>query len=67
MDIELCTYLWDQVFFFGELFLLKGAIAICKVIYNKNKDDIDNAENTYIDGLKLIKQARLIVSKTDLQ
>ncbi len=31
-EIEICTYLWDQIFFFGERFILKIAVAICCVI-----------------------------------
>ena len=31
-DIELCTYIWDQTFFFGETFLIKASIGICSVL-----------------------------------
>jgi hypothetical protein len=32
-DIEACTYLLDHIFFYGENFILKAAIAICTIIY----------------------------------
>lgn len=63
LDIEVCTYIWDQTFFFGEHFLLKAAIAICHVIHSKHKSQI--AENC-IDGLKLLKQARKLVTLNEV-
>jgi TBC1 domain family member 14 len=32
-EIEACTYLWDHIFFYGELFILKAAVAIALIIY----------------------------------
>jgi len=32
-DIDACTYLWDNLFFYGELFILKAALCICSIIY----------------------------------
>jgi hypothetical protein len=32
LDIEVCTYIWDSVLFFGEHFLVKAAVGICAVI-----------------------------------
>jgi Rab-GTPase-TBC domain len=32
-DIEACTYLWDHIFFYGEYFIAKAAIAIAHVAY----------------------------------
>jgi Rab-GTPase-TBC domain len=54
-DISLCTYIWDQTFFFGEHYLIKAAVAICSVVHSKFKAQI--AANS-IDGLKLLKTAR---------
>ncbi len=35
-EIDVCTYIWDHVFFYGETFLIKAAIAICMIIYKNN-------------------------------
>lgn len=31
-EIEICTYIWDQVFFYGDRLLIKVAIAICQIL-----------------------------------
>jgi hypothetical protein len=55
LEIEACTYLWDQIYFYGEIFVLKASIAVCRAIYDQNKSVIDS--NT-CDGLRLLKDAR---------
>lgn len=62
-EIEACTYLLDHIFFYGEIFILKAAIAVCTIIYQKSSHAIDKGE---IDGLKLIKEARPLISKDAL-
>jgi hypothetical protein len=34
-EIEICTYFWDQIFFFGDKFILKIAVAICMALGKK--------------------------------
>ena len=60
-EIEICTHLWDQIFFFGDRFLLKIAIAICLTLQKKFIAEIKT-----IDGLKIIKKARDYIKKEEL-
>ena len=52
--------------FYGELFIIKGALAICSVIYKKHYLQFMN-DLSPPDGLRLLKQVREHVTKSDLQ
>ena len=53
-EIEISTYFWDQIFFFGDKYILKIAVTICLLLQKKFINEIQT-----IDGLAVIKKARL--------
>jgi len=63
LELEACAYLWDQVFYSGELFLLKGALAICSVLQELHFAELQAGA----DPLKIIKEARKHVTKDKLE
>lgn len=59
-EIEMCTYIWDQIFFFGESYIIKIAVTICFLLEKKFMSEIQT-----IDGLAVIKKARHHIKKDE--
>jgi hypothetical protein len=60
-EIDLCAVLWDQIFFFGELHILRIGIAICQIIEKKFKDKLiydDSNPDDFIDGQKYLRDSK---------
>ncbi|CDW78866.1 tbc1 domain family member 14 [Stylonychia lemnae] len=60
-EIEICTYLWDQIFFFGDMYIVKIAVTICYLLQKKFINEIKT-----VDGLAIIKKGRLHLQKDEL-
>ena len=39
-DIDICAVIWDQIFYYGQLHILRVAIAIFQIIEKKFKNQI---------------------------
>lgn len=44
-DINLNTYIWDQILFHGQLHILKVALAICQIVEEQFKGELLPSEN----------------------
>jgi len=63
LEISVAAYIWDQVFFFGEMHMMRVAIAISKIVELKTMNGPDIAE---VDAQRELKDCSKHVSKPEL-
>lgn len=61
LEIDVAAYIWDQIFLFGDLHMMRVSIAICKIIESKIL-----AQSPELDVQKELKQCAKHVQRSDL-
>jgi hypothetical protein len=58
LEISVAAYIWDQVFFHGEMHMMRVAIAICKIVELKKIVKRTPSEDITLDEIDVVKELK---------